>query len=175
MRWLLLLVAFTGCVLFPHEVDTTTPRSVHVVDEVAGPPDTLALHVTTSYSTLHIDATHPVYCYRETRQYVEHRPRTVPGLLAGRLIAGAAALANALSTESYLEDRTLKTTRRDCSVAARAAVLEVVLPSGAVVHAVTDARGLVHVKIPASEPARGVAIVRAGDTEARLAYSPENW
>jgi hypothetical protein len=173
MRWLLLL-AFTGCALGPHEIDTASPRSVHVVNEVAGPPDVIALHVTASYGTLHIDATHPMYCYRETRQYVLHRPQTDPGLLASLLVVTAVAAANALASESWLEDRTLSVKKIDCSVAAGGVVLEVALPSGAIVRAVTDTRGLAHVKVPDGEPTRGVAVVSAGDSTLRVAYSPDN-
>jgi hypothetical protein len=173
MRWLLLL-ALSGCVFLPHEVDTTSPRSVHVVNEVAGPPGVIALHVTSSYGTLHIDAMHPLYCYRELRQYVLHRPQTDPGPFAGPLVLAAVGTANALESESSLEDRTLSVTKTDCSVPARGLVLEVALPSGAIVRAVTDARGLAHVKVPAGEPQRGGAIVRAGESSVRIDYSPDN-
>jgi hypothetical protein len=173
MRYLILL-ALTGCALVPHEIDTVSPRSVHVVNEVAGPPGVIAVHVTSSYRTLHIDATHPRYCYRETRQYVLHRPQTAPGLLAPRLIGTAVWVANQLETESSLEDRTLRVTKTDCSVAAPGIVLEVALPSGAIVRAVTDTRGLAHVKVPDGEPTRGVAVVVGGHSRLRIVYSPDN-
>lgn len=170
MRWLLLL-ALTGCsVMFPHAVDTETPRSVHVVNEVAGPPGVIALDVTSSYGTLHIDAMHVLHCYREVRQFVEHKPQTAPGLLAGPAVIAAVGVANALESESTLEDRTLSTTSTDCSVPARSIRFEVSLPSGAIVRGVTDVNGLAHVKIPATEPVRGVASVRAGESAVLVEY-----
>lgn len=131
----------------------------------------MALNVTASYGTLHVDATRARTCFREVSQFVEHHEQIEPGIFAGPLIVAGIGVANALESESWIEDRSLRVTASDCPVAAGGAVVEVALPSGAVVRARTDARGLAHVKIPAGEPARGLAIVRAGDAAVRIAYA----
>lgn len=179
MRWLL-LIALAGC-FTTHEVEI--PGSVHVVEDVAGPPDTIALTVTASYGTLHVDAARPRFCYREVRQFVEHREETDVGagwsggggVIGAIVAAGASSLASAAvnaGADSQLEDKTLSTTKTDCSIPAAGATIAVALPSGAVVRVRTDSRGLAHIKIPAGEPASGTAIVRAGETAVRVGYSP---
>lgn len=181
MRWLLLL-ALTGC-FGTHDVEI--PRSVHVMPTFVGPVTGIALDVTESYGTLHVDATRVRSCFLEVRQFVEHREEADGGggwILGGGVVGAiASATVDSLGAaivdsgeDSDFEDRTVSVTKRDCSIPAAGASLAVELPSGAVVHARTDSRGLAHIKIPAGEPASGTAIVRAANAAVRVAYSSSN-
>jgi hypothetical protein len=171
MRWLLLLV-LPGCFsMIAPKHDVETPLSVHVMPIFVGPVRGVALNITTSYATLHVDASLTRECFREVRQLVEHRDEASS---YGQLLGFDAVIAN-IGAETSTEDRTLSVTKTDCSIPAAGAKLAVEMPSGAIVRAVTDARGLAHIKIPATEPASGIAIVHArGATPTRVAYSPAN-
>jgi len=179
MRWLVLLV-FTGCVFAQTRHDVEVPLSVHVMPTFVGPPLGIVLTVTESYGTLHVDAARARFCYREVKQLVEHREEVDSGGgwgggLAGAIVgASVSALADAAANageDSAIEDRTLSVRKTDCSIPAAGARIAVEMPSGEVVRAVTDARGLVHIEIPATEPETGTAIVRAEDATVRIAYS----
>ncbi len=181
MRWLVLL-ALTGC--FP----TTTVRNVpygrsYALPELVGPVTGVALDVTASYATLHVSAWRRRDCIREVKRHFMRRTETVSGggsailvpvaspiLLVGIAVVALGGQTDRVQAELY--EKTVDVQKRDCSLVAAMLAFDVALPSGAVVHAVTDAGGLAHVKIPAGEPARGVAIVRAANAVVRVAYAP---
>ena len=165
MRWLLLL-ALAGCFTQTREVEI--PGSVHVDPETfVGPVIGVALNVTESYGTLHVDASLTRFCYREVKQLIEHHEETEGGVFIRGIPVGATS-----DEDLGFEDRMVSVQKTDCSIPAPATQIGVELPSGAVVRGVTDTRGLAHIQIPATEPASGVAIVRAsGAAIVRIAYA----
>lgn len=164
MRYLLLL-ALTGCFTMTHDVEI--PMGLHVDPETfVGPVIDIALTVTTSYGTLHVDASRTRFCYREVKQFVEHHEETEGGLF----ISGVPVSIASDENEGF-EERTVSVRKTDCSIPATGARIAVELPSGAVVRAIADARGLAHIQVPATEPPSGIAIVRVANTTVRVAYS----
>jgi hypothetical protein len=163
----LLLLALPGCLL-GSPVDTTTHLGVYSVPTIVGPAGAVALRVTESYGTVHIDASRSRRCYDELRETVAHRPsQGVWGAGVGFSLSGLAAVG----AETSYEDRSVRVTASDCPVVARHATVELVLPSGDTIRAATNAQGVVSVAVPVSEPPQGTVIVRSAHSEVRIAYS----
>lgn len=189
MRWLL-LVALTGCLVVPKTTETITPLERTSLPMRIGPVGPLALAARVSHGGIEAIATRTRQCTSEVRQrFAERRsteadiatpdgadPRTfaamvvlaVPAFLISAAVTSIEVAASSPEHHDYV--KTVSVTVTDCSLEAPAVALDVVMPSGAVVHGVTDEHGRFSVRVPNAEPARGIVLVRAGDQMAEVEY-----
>lgn len=190
---LVLAASLAGCVVLPKTTKTTRQVQMYEAPPEVSASGGLIVDAHTASAVVQVRTQRARTCSHELRAVIETRTDKALSLVGGvsdRDGAGFAMLVElAVAPVSFVVSGVIvatsrphreydtQTVRRDeyaCPAIAAGVPVAIALPSGASVRLTTDRAGALAFHIPDTEPARGIVIVRAGDTEARLAYSREN-
>jgi len=185
----LLLALCSACVVVPKTTTTTTNLGTATGEIAHGAVTTVGLHAELSDATVEVSATaqrecsRPVYQVTEVKQEKHARYRGTKDARAGLFAlflapvtipisaigTGIAVLADGDGTTTRTQ-KTVGTKKFACTTVAAKVPIAVRLPSGATLTETTDHEGTARVRIPESEPYRGVVTVSgpaAATTELR--------